>query len=140
MKLWEYVLQHDKKSDFIKHICEFEFIDGEFLKYDSPMPHELFIKRDYCPAYFECFKNTEFEKPLDPYKDKKRSSECKYSENDSFNLDEAYHDNKEKMFKNFYKERTKCSNCWDREIIDKNDNENDEYRLYLELKKKFETQ
>jgi hypothetical protein len=124
MKLWEYVLKYDKDADFIKWLCERE-----------DMNEELFIKRDYCPPRFECFTNTEFENLLYPLKKK---GDCKYHESYPFNLNEKYHGGIEKMRKSFIKQCGKCYECWNREIVDKDEMNKNEYEMYLKLKEKFE--
>jgi len=112
MKLWEYVRKYDEKSKYIHWLSERE---------NEETTPELIIKEGYCPGAFDCFNNTEFKKPLYPYSRGHEQSECKCQHMESCK---------------------KCVECWDREIIDKKDNENNEekneYKLYLELKNKFE--
>jgi hypothetical protein len=104
MKLWEYVLKYDKKSDYIKWLSEREEIKPE-----------LILKEGYCPGVFECFNKTGFDKPL--YLHSRKSDKCKSAETQS---------------------KKKCNSCWDREIVDKDNEKYDEYEQYLKLKEKFE--
>jgi hypothetical protein len=131
MKLWEYVLKYDKRSSGTKGMCDNEIINGKIIKFEKGLDYELFLKRDYCPGVFECFVGTEFEKPMYP---SKKENRCKAGEHEPFNLDEDYHGSYEEMKKAFDRTHKKCVECWDREIID----ENDEYKMYLKLKEKYE--
>jgi len=120
MKLWEYVLANDKEADFIKWKSGKNKSEDKILIYD------------YCPMSFECLTDTEYNTA---YKLKNKKGDCKYQEVNHEDIRLEYYDNKDQFEKAFLKEYKICSECWNREIKDKTD---EEYEMYLKLKEKFD--
>lgn len=120
IKLWEYVLENDKEADFIKWRSGKNNLGDKLLIYD------------YCPMYFDCFNGTEFEIA---YKLKNKKGDCKYQEASHKTIQLEDYNSKEQFEKDFLKEYKICSECWNREIKSKTD---EEYETYLKLKEKFE--
>ena len=83
MKLISYIIQTSEEIENIKSFAKYHKITLEDYILDS-----------YCPSYFECLKNTPYEKPY--LKSKKEVNECKY---------------------NFEIDGNKCKECWDREVL-----------------------
>jgi len=83
MKLIDYIMQTSEEIKDIKYYAEYHKITLDDYIFDS-----------YCPSYFECLKNTPYEKPYSKYK--KQKDECKY---------------------NFEIDGNKCKECWDREVL-----------------------
>ena len=83
MKLIDYIMQTSEEIEDIKSFAKYHKITLEDYIFDS-----------YCPSYFECLKNTPYEKPY--LKSKIEVDECKYN----FKIDE-----------------NKCKECWNREVL-----------------------
>ena len=122
IKLWEYVLANDKESDFLKWRSGENDLGDKLLIYD------------YCPMYFDCLIGTGFEIA---FKVKNKKGECKYQEANHETIRLEDYDSKEQFEKEFIKEYKICSECWNREIKNKTD---EEYETYLKLKEKYENQ
>jgi len=83
MKIINYIIQNAKEIKNIKYFAG---------RYNIAL--EDFIYTNYCPSFFECLKNTQYEKPYSKHKSDK--NDCKYNNGNSLD---------------------KCKDCWNREIL-----------------------
>jgi hypothetical protein len=66
MKLWEYVLKYDKKSEYINWLAK-----------ENEISPELILKEGYCPGVFDCFDDVKFQYLFDNCKNFKSNNQTK---------------------------------------------------------------